>query len=552
MKHKPTRPADAEQARLPQQLRQRLRGLLPAQALQLRRAMALVETGEALMSGQWLLDLSRQVPEHAEVWRWRGLRHKKLLEWSAAAACLGRANTLRPGDFAVLLALGEAQDGVGEFATARTSLLAAQACAQQASEWLALSLELDRQGHVDEAFDAVQHMLQMEPGSAIALLQRARCARAVGRAEVAAADCRALIQRQQHTARAWFLLVDLKTVRLDAAELAQLEKTAAAAESGPADERELLGFALGKALEDGGRHGDAFLVLRRANQQAQSTHPWDAAAFDKHVARVQAAFVSSEVSSAVKATSKQGQEVIFLVGLPRSGTTLVEQVLASHSRVEGASELPYLGTVIAAESLQRGQPFPAWVPTATADDWARLGQDYLRLSQRWRAQRPVCTDKLPDNWLLAGAALAMLPEARFIDCRRDAVETCWSCFKQLFGPGHVGYAYQFETLAAHWHAYDRLTRFWAVRLAPQWHTQHYESLVAQPEPQIRALLDFCGLPFEPGCLVFHQAQRAIRTPSALQVRQPMRQTSTPAALYGALMDPLRHALRDAGLGSATP
>jgi tetratricopeptide (TPR) repeat protein len=465
-----------------------------------------------------------------------------LAEWAPAVACLGRASALRAGDFALLLALGTAQDHAGEFAAARASLLAAMPCARVASEWLALSLELDRQGHVDEAFEAVQQVLRLDPVSPVALLQRARCARAIGNAEVAAADCRALIQRQQHSARAWFLLVDLKTVRLSAAELAQLEQASTAAEPGPAEERQLLGFAFGKALEDAARYEAAFAVLCQANQAALASHPWDAAAFDRQVALVQ----SVSIPAGTRAASHQGEELIFLVGLPRSGTTLVEQVLASHSRVEGASELPYLGTVIAEESRRRGQAFPAWVPTATAEDWSRLGQHYLRLSARWRSQRPVCTDKLPDNWLLAGAARAMLPGARFIDCRRDAVETCWSCYKQLFGPGHVGYTYAFETLAAYWRAYDRLTRFWAQAYPHHWHTQHYEGLVAQPEPQIRALLDFCGLPFEPGCLLFHQAQRAIRTPSALQVRQPLRQTSTPAAQYGALMEPLRRLLREAG------
>ena len=536
MKPNPTSPATVSPTR------QRLHGLLPAQAAQLRRAVALVEAGDQMMSGQLLLDLSRQVPENAEVWRWRGLRHLKLSEWAPAAACLGRASSLRPGDVAVLLALGQAQDNAGDFDAARASLLAAKPCAKSASEWLSLSLELDRQGHVDEALDAVQRVLLMQPGLPVALLQRARCARAVGQAEVAAADCRALIQRQQHAARAWFLLVDLKTVRLTATELAQLENAAAAAASGPADECELLAFALGKALEDEGRHEEAFAVLKRANQQAQNAHPWDSAAFEQQVSMIQSVFVPG----ATAAASSQGEEVIFLVGLPRSGTTLVEQVLASHSRVEGASELPYLGSVISEESRRRGQPFPAWVPVATAADWARLGQDYLRLSARWRRQRPVCTDKLPDNWLLAGAALAMLPGACFVDCRRDALETCWSCYKQLFGPGHVGYTYQFETLAAYWQAYDRLTQFWARVYPRQWHTQHYEALVANPESQIRALLAFAGLPFEPGCLAFHQAQRAIRTPSALQVRQPLRQTSTPAAQYGALMAPLRRLLREAG------
>ena len=121
-----------------------------------------------------------------------------------------------------------------------------------------------------------------------------------------------------------------------------------------------------------------------------------------------------------------GSEVIFVVGLPRSATTLTEQILAGHSQVEGASELPYLGRVIEQESRRRGRSFPDWVSTATADDWARMGQAYLHMSACWRTSKPVATDKLPANWCYVGAALWMLPAARVIDCRRDPAETCWS------------------------------------------------------------------------------------------------------------------------------
>lgn len=527
-------------------LRQRLRGLKPAQAAALRRAMHLLTTGDKLMAGLELLELSKTAPNHPEVLRWCGVRHVDLAEWAEAVDCLGRAAALRPDDFDVLCPLAAAQDHAGDFASARRSLHAAMRCARGVPQWLALSLECDRQGHYEEALLAADAVLRLEPAHAVARLQRARCHKALGDAAAAAADCRALIARGELAARAWFSLVDLKTVPLAGAELASLE--AASAQPGlAAADRVLFDFALGKALEDAGRHAQAFTTLQRANAMARAAQPWDGAAFARHVERLRQAF---ELAPAA-AEPPQGAEVIFLVGLPRSGTTLVEQVLASHSRVEGASELPYLRAVIEAESRRRGQAFPAWVQAATPTDWARMGQHYLRLSARWRMQRPVSTDKLPDNWLLAGAALAMLPGSRVIDCRRDAVETCWSCYKQLFGPDQVGYSYGIDSLAAYWHACDGLCRFWAARHPAQFRSQHYEALVADPEGQIRALLDFCALPFEPGCLNFHQVQRAIRTPSALQVRQPLRRVSTPAEGYGALLDPLRRALAAPG-GDPSP
>jgi hypothetical protein len=281
-------------------------------------------------------------------------------------------------------------------------------------------------------------------------------------------------------------------------------------------------------------------ALQHGNASVRRTLPWDAAGFAQQLQALQAAFPVA----AARAAPDQGREVVFLVGLPRSGSTLVEQVLASHSQVEGASELPYLQSILDAESRRRGRRFPLWAAEASSEDWARLGQEYLGRSARWRRQRPIATDKLPDNWLFVGAIRAMLPAARIVDCRRDALQTCWSCFKQLFGPGRAAYSYDFSSLAQFAVACERSGDAWAAREPAAVRVQHYEALVADPERETRALLDFCGLPFEPGCLRAHEAQRAIRTPSALQVRQPMRQVSAPADAYGELLSPLRQALAE--------
>jgi tetratricopeptide (TPR) repeat protein len=518
-------------------LKERLRGLTGRQAGQLRQVMLDLARSDVLMAGQRLLELAQSAPDHPEVLRWRGARHAATGEWAAAVNCLSRSAERRPGDFEVLLALAQAQEQGGDHVAALHSLQAAQSAAHSAANGLALSIECDRQGRLDLALAAVDRALALEPQTPVALLQRARCRHALGQADGAAADCRALIATNQFVARAWFTLLDLKTVRLQAGELERLARAADALDASSVD-RPFLDFALGKALEDAGQPERALAALHRANAAVRPQHPWDSAAFAHQVQAVRTAFAGALPG----ATQPQGAEVIFLVGLPRSGTTLVEQVLASHSRVEGASELPYLNQVVEEESQRRRLPFPAWVASTSPDDWARLGQRYLSLSAHWRLRRPVATDKLPENWLLAGAALAMLPQARVIDCRRDALETCWSCYKQLFGPQRVGFTYAFETLAAYWHSYDTLCRLWAQQQPQRFRAQSYEALVAEPEAQIRALLDFCGLPFEPACLHFHTAQRAIRTPSALQVRQPLKTASTPAAGYGALLDPLRRLL----------
>jgi len=532
-----TAPGDDAQA---VELRARLRGLAPAQAAMMRQIMRLHAAGDRVMFAQNLMLLAAQAPDHPEVQTWLGVMHGEHGDWDQAVQALAQAAAQRADEFRIWNLLGAAQGQGLDALAARQSFQRAASCATNAGDWLQLSIQCDRQGFYDEALQAVDAALRLAPQSAVALLQRSRCHKALGHAAEAAADCRRLIAMDRETARAWFALVDLKTVSLSEAERRQLEATAQRPGL-PAAERQLLDFALGQVLEDAGEYERALEVFARANLAARMASPWQGDAFVRRVQDIRAAFDDPSLAQA----PAQGREVIFLVGMPRSGSTLIEQVLAAHPDIEGASELPCLGQVIAEESRRRGRPFPAWVAQASAADWARLGQDYLRLSARWREHKPIATDKLPDNWLYIGAIRAMLPDARIIDCRRDLLETCWSCYKQPFAPGLASFSYDFDSLALYAQTCAASVDRWAQRAPRHVRLQSYEALVNAPEAQIRELLAFCGLSFDAACLDFPHAQRAIRTPSALQVRQPMRQASLRAARFGALLDPLRKALAHA-------
>jgi tetratricopeptide (TPR) repeat protein len=522
-------------------LRERLRGLAPPQAEILRRVMRLHAEGDRLGWVQWLLLLEHEAPAHPEVRLWQALRHRDAGDWTAAVASLQQVVAARPGDFGAWCLLGSAQGQAGDLEAAGRSLARAATLARSAADWMRLSLDCDAQGLFEPARAAADRWLALDPGSPPGRLQRARCHKMLGEAEAAATDCRALIARGQELPRAWFALVDLKTAPLTPAERALLAQTAARP-GWSAELQALLEFALGQALEQGGELDAALAAFGRANARIRATLPWNAALQAGH-----AQALHDVLGRLPAGDSAQGEEIIFLVGLPRSGSTLVEQVLASHPLVEGASELPYLPQIIEAESRRRARAFPAWAADATPEDWARLGRQYLDASARWRRSRPRSTDKLPDNWQLVGAIRAMLPGARIVDCRRNWLETCWSCYKQLFGPGLAAFSYGFDSLAQQAAACDRFGRFWAERDPGHVRLQPLEALLAEPEPQIRALLAFCGLPFEPACLAPHTTQRAIRTPSALQVRQPMRAAPGAAAAYGERLQPLRAALADVGL-----
>ena len=218
---------------------------------------------------------------------------------------------------------------------------------------------------------------------------------------------------------------------------------------------------------------------------------------------------------------------------------LVEHILASHPEVEGANEIPDLPQVIEDESRRRSQPFPQWVAAATSADWHRLGQDYLSRTARWREQRPRFTDKNVANWPLLGAARLMLPGARIIHCHRDPVETCFSCYRHLFRHG-VHCSYDLDELADYYSDYERLSALWLAR-HPQYVLDFpYETLLLEPEAQIRRLLAFCNLPFDPACLTPHQTRREVlSTASAAQVRQPIRRDKAHSILYRDWLQPLR-------------
>ena len=226
--------------------------------------------------------------------------------------------------------------------------------------------------------------------------------------------------------------------------------------------------------------------------------------------------------------------------MPRSGSTLTEQVLASHSQVDGGGEVADLPAVLMEECQRMNMSFPHFVRELTPADWARLGRRYLERTKKWRGTRPRFTDKMPSNWQYVGAIRAMLPGAHIVIVRRDPLETCLSCYRQRLSNSE--YTRTFADLGAAWHDFDRAVKHWRALHPDFVHENVYEEFVADPERTIRQLLAFCDLPFEEQCLEFHKTERSVHTPSATQVREPLRKDTARAQRYGALLDPLRAAL----------
>jgi len=196
----------------------------------------------------------------------------------------------------------------------------------------------------------------------------------------------------------------------------------------------------------------------------------------------------------------------------------VEQVLAAHSQVTAASELPWIPHLIAEESSRQGQGLSQWISNLQPADWLQLGQQYLQKCSNWTQSTPVFTDKLPGNLPYIGAILAMLPQALVIGVRREAMDVCWSCYRQLLMGGSE-FLYDFPSIASYWQDFEAHMDFWEQLLPERVMSVQYENLVNQPESETRRLLEFAGLPFEDACLSPQNAERAVNTASALQVRE---------------------------------
>ena len=518
-----------------------MQGLAAEDVSHLQAAARAIRDGATAEAERLLARVLASNPNHPEALRLLGILHGRRGRHTAAVAVLQRALALRPDDAWLLNDLATAQMASG----ARDEAFAHwhRACAlapTQATVWFNLGRNLQLAGDSEAAVEALTQATLLAPDLLPAAILLGDALVHLGRFDEADIRYRDALRVHPACGDAWRGLSNIKTRPLSEADGRTLAMQLRRTDINVAD-RTAMGYALGKCEEDLGRYPQAFAALSTANALVRQRAPWSAAALRTYTDAALA--VTRELPAPLDADL--GREVIFIVGLPRSGSTLIEQVLAAHPDVEGASELPELGQLVQQESLRRQRPYPQWVAEADAQDWFRLGREYLERTERWRARRPRFTDKMPENWKHAGILRAMLPGAAVVEVRRDPVETAWSCFRQQFYQlPHFSCA--FDDIAAYLDGCESAMDAWRARDPQRIHLQRYEALLATPEAQIRALLDACRLAFDPSCLDFHRARRSVRTASAAQVREPLRGDTARSRHYGALLDPLRQALAARG------
>lgn len=405
---------------------------------------------------------------------------------------------------------------------------------------------LSHVGEYDESIRLYEGVLEQYPRQPKVWMSYGHGLKTAGRTAAAIGAYRRATSIAPQLGEVWWSLANLKTFRFEPADLDTMQRQLARDDVAHED-RFHLHFALGKALEDAAQYAASFEHYAVGNELRRQAVRYDADETTGLVQRSKDLFTPEFFASRREAGCPR-PDPIFIVGLPRSGSTLLEQILSSHSQVEGTMELPDVValvrelTSVDGDRAERSR-YPGVLAPLDAGRLRELGERYL---ERTRVQRktgaPYFIDKLPNNWQHAGLIHLMLPNARIIDARRHPMSCGFSVFKQHFARGQH-FSYRLEDIGRYYRDYAELMAHFDAVLPGRVHRVHYEAMVTDTEREVRRLLDYCGLPFEDACLRFHENERAVRTPSAEQVRQPIYKDALEQwRHYEPWLDPLRQAL----------
>jgi tetratricopeptide (TPR) repeat protein len=386
--------------------------------------------------------------------------------------------------------------------------------------WTTLASVWTRLMRQEKALEAYQQAARLRPDESRLRMSIGHVQKTLGRRADSEVSYKAALAMDPGIAEAYWSLADLKNYTFSDAEIETMQGLLASDGRERSNEAQLH-FALGKALEQRDQYADAFAHYARGNALRRLDAPFDIENFEHRSRRI-GAFFDREFFAKRAGSGDPDPAPIFIVGLPRSGSTLLEQILASHSRVEGTMELPNIINITHQfdDMAAARDGYPETVGAAPIGLLTALGSRYLQETGPLRTGREHFTDKLPNNFSHVGLIHAILPNATIIDARRHPMDCCFSTFKQHFAEGQT-FSYDLDDLGRYYRCYLSLMDHWDEVLPGKVLHLQYEDLVREPEPNIRRLLDHCRLPFEAACLSFHQTRRSVRTASAEQVRQPL-------------------------------
>ena len=376
-------------------------------------------------------------------------------------------------------------------------------------------------GDVNGSIERYQALLQQMPRDSELHQSLGHAYKTNGESAKAIESYRRAIEVRPDFGEAYWSLANLKTYRFTDAELERMRHYEAQPYLQQADRYHLC-FALGKALEDRGDYAESFIYYDRGNALKKEGSLYRPAAQERAVNR-QMELCTPEFFAERSGWGCPDASPIFVLGLPRAGSTLLEQILASHSQVEGTMELANIPRLVG--SLGSGDKFgdthyPGVLPQLTAEQCREFGEAYIRDTRVYRTGKPFFIDKMPNNFRNIALIQLILPNAKIIDARRDAMDCCFSNFKQLYANGHP-FAYNLDDIGRYYRSYASLMDHWDRVLPGRVLCMRHEDVLADLEGSVRRILDYCGLPFEPACVEFHRTERRVHTASAEQVRRPI-------------------------------
>jgi tetratricopeptide (TPR) repeat protein len=471
-----------------------------------------------------------------------------------AIVCYQQALAINPEHTAVLYSLGAALHRRGQNEQAISQLERAVAInPDYADAHFALANILQGRDRFSEAIVHYEKVLTLEPGNDAAHNDLAVAFQALGRIEDASQAYERALEHAPRNSGIHFNLAHLRRFTAGDRRLAALEKLAEDIATLDTKDQISLYFALGKAFGDLAQHERSFRHLRTGNalKRAQLTYDEDdvLGLFE----RIRTTF-TPELMRQKSGAGCRSDVPVFVVGMPRSGTTLVEQILASHSKVYGAGEIETFHQAMAKFGSRNGAAakFPDFIPAMSPDALHDLGSDYIELIKSAVPDAERIVNKVTLNFQYVGLIHLTLPDARIIHIRRDPLDTCFSCFSLLFTGFALPFTYDLGELGRYYRGYAAVMEHWRNVLPPGVMIEvQYEDLIADIEGRARAIVDYCGLPWEDACLAFHETQRSVKTASSIQVRERLYRTSIGRwRPYEAFLQPLIDALNSAAPGNA--
>lgn len=384
------------------------------------------------------------------------------------------------------------------------------------------AIECMQTGDFDKALDAFNEVLELLPADPVTLTSKGHALKTKGDTEDAIASYHRAIGAHRAHGEAYYSLANLKTYRFSVNEMEAMTELVKDSDLAFMD-RVYLNFALGKAHEDAKQYSESFNYYKQGNALKKSQSRYRAEQMSEEL-QAQKQFFSTQFFAQAGSTGVSASDPIFILGLPRSGSTLLEQILSSHSQIDGTLELPNILSLsqrLRRLSIDAQKPgYPQVLLGLSREKLVEYGQAYIEETRIHRQGAPLFIDKMPNNFRHIGLIKLILPNAKIIDARRNPLDCSFSCFKQLFAEGQE-FTYDLQDIGQYYRDYLDLMRHWDDVLPGFVLRVNNEDVIDDLEGQVQRMLDFCGLPFEEACLNFHRTKRNVRTPSAEQVRQPV-------------------------------